>query len=287
MEKGVCDMVEMPKRVLCLMDLSIVGRASLSAVPCVLAACGVQCCPFPASLLSTHTGGFENVEILDLSEFGLKALDHIVAENTHFDAVYIGYLNSPGQFKLAQKVLEYYPDSQKIVDPSMGDEGTLYAGITEKTVEGMRVLCSRADLITPNVTESALLTGNDPTGWGVCDVRDNMEQLGAEGCNVLVTSVGLEDGGMGMLGYLPAEKRKFTVPVNMQPVSYPGTGDLFSASLTGLMLTGVALERAAASAGGFIEAAIKRTTEGGGVKRQGVWFEPCLHLLTSACEGCR
>ncbi|MDL2252505.1 PfkB family carbohydrate kinase [Ruminococcaceae bacterium OttesenSCG-928-I18] len=280
-------MVCMPKRVLCLMDLSIVGRASLSAAPCVLSACGVQCCPFPASLLSTHTGGFENVQILDLSEFGMKALDHIVAEGTHFDAVYIGYLNSPGQFRLAQKALDEYPGSKKIVDPSMGDEGSLYQGITQQTVEGMRALCAQADLITPNVTESALLTGNNPSHWTAKEARASLDTLGAKGTSVLVTSVELEEGGLGMLGYVPGENKRFTVPVNTQPKSYPGTGDLFTAALTGLMLSGMRLAEAAGVAGRFIEAAIRRTTEGGGVVRQGTWFEPCLHILTSACEDCR
>lgn len=277
----------MPKRVLCIMDLSIVGRASLAAVPSVLAACGVQCCPFPAALLSTHTGGFENIEILDLSEFGLRALKHIIAENTHFDAVYIGYLNSPGQFRLAKEALDAYDGCYKIVDPSMGDGGQLYQGITAETVESMRALCSRADLLTPNVTESALLTGNDPARWAAGNARECLDTLGKNGASVLITSVGLENGEMGMLGYEARENRKFTVPVNMQPQSYPGTGDLFTASIAGMLLSGLSLEKAAGVGGRFIEEAIKITTEGNGVVRQGTWFEPCLHILTSACAACR
>lgn len=275
----------MPKRVLCIMDLSIVGRASLSATPCVLAACGVQCCPFPASLLSTHTGGFAGVQVLDLSEFGLRALAHIVAEDTHFDAVYIGYLNSPGQFQLAQKALECYPASYKIVDPAMGDDGALYSGITRETVAGMQALCRLADLITPNFTESALLAGAEPAGWTVETLDGQLERLAAGGPSVLVTSVPLA-GGLGMRGYLPAEQRHFSIPVQMLPQSYPGTGDLFTASLAGLMLAGLPLEEAARAGAQFIEAAIRRTMAGGGTVRQGAWFEPCLPLLTKASGVC-
>ncbi len=274
----------MPKRVLCLMDLSIVGRASLAAVPNVLAACKVQCCPFPASLLSTHTGGFSGVQILDLSDFGLRALEHIRAEDTHFDAVYIGYLNSPGQFRLAEKALEYYPDSYKIVDPSMGDEGQLYAGITAETVAGMRALCQKANLITPNSTECALLCGGDPAHFGPQEVWESLDTMRGEDRAVLVTSVELADGGLGMLGCLCGEGPKFTLPVNRQAISYPGTGDLFTASLTGLTLAGMPLKEAAAVGASFIEAAIKCTTKGGGAVRQGTWFEPCLPILASACE---
>ncbi len=278
--------MEMPKRVLCIMDLSIVGRASLSATPCVLAACGVQCCPFPASLLSTHTGGFTGVQVLDLSEFGLRALGHIVAEGTHFDAVYIGYLNSPGQFRLAEKALESYPGSYKIVDPAMGDEGALYSGITEETVAGMQALCQKADLITPNFTESALLAGEDAATWTPERLQGRLASLAGGGATVLVTSVPATDGGMEMLGYLPAENLRFTLGVHMQPQSYPGTGDLFTAGLAGLMLAGLPLEQAAGASARFIEESIKNTAAKGSAVRQGAWFEPCLPILSRASGVC-
>ena len=43
-------------------------------------------------------------------------------------------------------------------DPIMGDEGKLYNGITEETIDLMRELISAADYIVPNYTEAAYLT---------------------------------------------------------------------------------------------------------------------------------
>ncbi|MCQ2447804.1 MAG: hypothetical protein MJ073_02700 [Oscillibacter sp.] len=46
-------------------DLSCFGRCSLTVAMPVLSAMGIQCCPIPTALLSTHTGGFEGYSFLD------------------------------------------------------------------------------------------------------------------------------------------------------------------------------------------------------------------------------
>ena len=43
-----------------------------------------------------------------------------------------------------------------MTDPIMGDEGKLYNGVTEETVENMRRLIGVADVIVPNLTEAHL-----------------------------------------------------------------------------------------------------------------------------------
>ena len=47
-----------PKKVLCIHDLSGVGRCSLAVVLPVLSVMGVQPVALPTVVLSTHTGGF-------------------------------------------------------------------------------------------------------------------------------------------------------------------------------------------------------------------------------------
>ena len=46
-------------RVLTIQDISCVGRCSMTVALPVLAACGVEACPLPTAVLSTHTGGLE------------------------------------------------------------------------------------------------------------------------------------------------------------------------------------------------------------------------------------
>ena len=47
-----------PKKVLCIHDLSGVGRCSLAVILPVLSVMGVQPVALPTVVLSTHTGGF-------------------------------------------------------------------------------------------------------------------------------------------------------------------------------------------------------------------------------------
>ena len=49
-----------------------------------------------------------------------------------------------------------------LLDPVMGDHGRAYSSITETHVQKMKELLPLADIITPNITESCLLTG---TPW--------------------------------------------------------------------------------------------------------------------------
>ena len=64
------------KRILCIQDLSTVGRSSLAVVSPVLSVMGYQCCPLPTALLSTHTGGFGTPARLDGCAYGEAALEH-------------------------------------------------------------------------------------------------------------------------------------------------------------------------------------------------------------------
>ena len=47
-----------------------------------------------------------------------------------------------------------------LLDPIMGDNGRLYQGFDRDYVEAMKDFCQQADVIIPNLTEAALLTGS-------------------------------------------------------------------------------------------------------------------------------
>ena len=51
------------------------------------------------------------------------------------------------------------PGGISIVDPAMADHGKLYSGFDEAYAEQMKALCHRADIILPNITEAAMLSG--------------------------------------------------------------------------------------------------------------------------------
>lgn len=275
-------MLQPPKKVLCLMDLSLAGRASLAVVLPVLAACGVQACPLPAALFSTHTGGFGSVVRQDEADFCHNALEHFKREKIDFDAVYVGYLFGEKQFALAEAALAQYPNALHLVDPALGDGGKVYNGLGEENVQRMKALCQKARLITPNVTESALLLDEDPekalVGAQAMEIR--LAKLAGESCSVLVTSVP-NGSGFEMMGCGPGGRDFFRIPSHHVNQHYPGTGDLMTSALCGLLLSrgDKNLKKAAELAGAFVETAAKATYEGGGNPRNGLWFEPFLPML--------
>ncbi|MDL2325249.1 pyridoxamine kinase [Ruminococcaceae bacterium OttesenSCG-928-A16] len=272
-----------PKRVLCIMDMAGAGRSSLAVVLPVLAACGVQGCPLPTALFSTHTGGFGTVEVQDTTEYAEKALAHYQQQQIHFDAIYTGYLQSDAQFALAQHAQKQYPGALLVADPAMGDHGKRYSKITPEMVGSMQKLCQTANLITPNYTETALLLNLEPDNTPPApeEIQRRLGLLSAPGCAVVATSVPLVGGGLAVAGCGPNGSGQYTLPVQLVPQNYPGTGDLFTAALVGLTLQGVPTPQAAAAAGEFAEAAAQATYVAGGETRHGVWFEAQLYRLTS------
>ena len=65
-----------PKRVAAIQDMSGFGRCSLTVILPVLSSMGVQVTPIPTAILSTHTGGFGEVVMRDLTEYIQPCLEH-------------------------------------------------------------------------------------------------------------------------------------------------------------------------------------------------------------------
>ena len=146
-----------PKKVLCIHDLSGVGRCSLAVILPVLSVMGIQPVALPTVVLSTHTGGFGTPARLDGCAYGEAALEHYRELGLSFDCIYTGYLGGEEQAALAEKAFDLWPSAYKVVDPVMGDNGKAYSTVTPAFIDRMRQLCRRADLILPNATEAGLL----------------------------------------------------------------------------------------------------------------------------------
>ena len=65
--------------------------------------------------------------------------------------------------KLVEQAFERWPRAVEVLDPVLGDGGRLYKGLGADMVPAMYNLCSKANLIVPNVTEAALLLGESVT----------------------------------------------------------------------------------------------------------------------------
>lgn len=271
-------MISAPKTVLCIHDLSGLGRSSLSVILPVLAAMGVQPVALPTMVLSSHTGGLGSPARMADSSYGTRALLHYKQLGVQFDYIYSGYLASADQARLVEEAISAWPRATAVVDPVMGDHGRIYSGVSPDLVGAMYSLCCRADLILPNLTEACLLLEQDYPGDAIspAEARALAGRLSELGPSAIVTGV---PAGR-CIGCAGAQKDRgeFFIKTPRLPRAYPGTGDIFAAVTVGGLARGNVPEAAAEVAAGFVAKCIAATPEGAD-SRLGVWLEQALPAL--------
>ena len=270
-------------RVAAIHDLSGFGRCSLSVILPTLSCMGVQACAVPTAVLSSHTGGLGNPVLRDLTDYIPQALEHYRSLNLEFDCVYSGFLGSTEQIDHCLEFFAEYPNSLKVVDPVMGDHGKPYKTYTPALMNRMQELVKVADVITPNLTEAAILlkehyptaplTSAQLKSWLV-----RQSELGPR--YVLLTGVEIADGCLINAGYDRVRGAFWRVDCDYVPVSYPGTGDIYASVIVGALLSGDSLPIAMERATRFLELAIKTTYSYGTDTRFGVMLESALPWLT-------
>ena len=280
-------------RVAAIHDMSGFGRCSLTVAIPVLSAMGVQCCPLPTAFLSTHTGGFTGFTFLDMTEEMPKVAAHWQELDLRFHAIYSGFLASERQIGIVSDFIRTFrrSDTLVVIDPVMGDGGSLYSSISKDMIGEMRRLIGEADLIVPNQTEAAFLLGEDPASHA--DTPEALKRrlraladLGPK--TVLLTSA--EDrtrpGEIGVAAYEKQSGRYWRVFSPRLQGSYPGTGDIFASVMLGSLLQGNSLPIAIDRAVQFISQCIKASDSYEYPRREGVLLERELPLLhTTALIG--
>ena len=148
--------------------------------------------------------------------------------------------------------------------------------------EQTALLAAEADLITPNLTEAALLLGEpfDRIPTTQAGIEAWLQRLSLDGKrSVVITGVSLAPKTLGA-GCLDGASGKIRFAMARQePGQFFGTGDLFAAVLLGSLLRGEALSEATARAVDFIQKAVARTLTAGTPMLEGVQFEPLLQEL--------
>jgi pyridoxine kinase len=269
----------------------------------VLSAVGIQTSVIPTAVLSTHTGGFDGFTYRDLSGDILPIAKHWNGLGLNFDAIYTGFLGSPAQVDLVIEAIGLLrsDDTIVVVDPVMADFGKLYTIFSEDFPFAMRRLCAEADVIVPNLTEAALLTGapyrEGPfTEAEVRDMLMKLAEIGGAGdsgarrtyslthqgpSRVVLTGVMYADAPdvIGAASY-DARSGEFAYAGDkrVEPM-YHGTGDVFASVLTAALVNGSPLAGACAAAVRFTVDSIIRTKAAGTDNRFGVDFESGLSDL--------
>ena len=154
-------------------------------------------------------------------------------------------------------------------------------------VEKMRWLISCADIITPNITEVALLL-DEPFTPRISpeEIKGRLRRLSAMGPQTVVaTSVPLLEGGRdpgqntSVIAYERDEDRFWRIDCAYIPAHYPGTGDTFSSVLTGSLIQGDSLSIALDRAVQFVTLGIRATFGQGLPSREGILLERILGSL--------
>ena len=265
------------KKILTIQDISCVGQCSLTVALPILSACGLETCILPSAVLSTHTGGFSGFTFRDLTDDMPSIQAHWQKENIKFKAIYTGYLGSIKQIGYVRNILETMgeADAVRIVDPAMADNGKLYSIFDMDYVEAMKPLCGTADILVPNITEAAFLTG--------CEYREEYDEayvdelckkltaLGAKA--VILTGVSYRAGKTGIaiyengkLGYYEHDKIS---------KGCHGTGDVYASAFVGALMNDKSLYEAAKIAADYTVKCIENT-QGDADHWYGAKFETAL-----------
>ncbi len=272
------------KKVAAIHDMSGVGRVSLTAVIPVLSAMGIQACPLPTALLSSHTQ-YPDFSFLDLTDNMVAMIREWKRLDVRFDAIYSGFLGSTRQIEIVEGFIRDFrrEETLVVVDPVLGDNGKLYATFNDDMVNGMRQLVSSADVITPNLTEAfALLNRPYQTSLTQDELKGLLTDLSAMGPKtVIITSVPLEgdEQHTSVCAYSTETDRFWRVTCQYMPAHYPGTGDTFTSVLTGALLQGDSLPMAIDRAAQFILQGIRATFGYRYDPREGVLLERVLPSL--------
>lgn len=293
----------MTKKIAVINDLSGFGRCSLTAAISVLSVMGVQPCPLPTAVLSAQTGypSYYCDDYTEKMEFFRREWEKM---GVRFDGIYTGFVASEAQISHIFRFLDtfYKKDTFLLVDPVMGDDGNVYKLFTPGLLAQMRILASRADVITPNLTELCLLAGEDYRGLQEIQeeqlLMQRIERLakklmrgepGTEGKagrkhpdTVVVTGIRFMDTKERLQKIGNLAVREDGCKLSAFPYigeSFSGTGDLFASMIAGATARGDDIFQAIDVAGELIEKAMKDSAAERVERNAGVNYEKYLQML--------
>lgn len=277
------------QRVAAIHDLSGFGRVSLTMVIPVLSTMGVQVCPLPTAVLSSHSA-YKDFRFVDLTNHLPSFIEHWKEINACFDGIYSGFLGSAGQIKIVKDFIDQFrkPDTLVVIDPVLGDNGKFYKTFDESMAEGMRGLVKNADVITPNITEVALLLGEEYketfTNEEIKEYLLKLTDMGPD--TAIITSIPgyPENKRTEVAAYSRKGKRFWKVSCDYIPAFFPGTGDAFTSVVTGSLLQGDSLPIALDRAVNFISLAIRASFGYDNDTMEGIMIEKVLDTLKAPVQ---
>ena len=264
-------------KILTVQDISCYGQCSTTVALPILSAFGYETAILPSAILSTHTAGFKNFTVHDLSDELPKIVNHWINEGIKYDVLYSAYLGEVRHIDMVLNMKETLlnNDGLFLVDPVMGDNGKLYPAFNNDYVVAMRRLIKEADIIIPNLTEAAFLADmpykEEYDEQYILSILKKLKSMGPK--TIVLTGARYEKDSIGIAIY-DGNKYQY-YKHEFLPVAFHGTGDIYTSAFLGSYLSNKDVLKASATAAAFVVKAIENTIDDPD-HRYGVKFEPIL-----------
>lgn len=266
-------------KILTIQDISCFGQCSITVALPLVSAFGIETAVLPSAVLSTHTSGFTDYTVRDLTEDLPAIRKHWESEEIYFDAIYTGFIASAEQLDYIKDIIDsrLKPDGVVFVDPAMADHGEFYNGFDQEFADKMGELCKLGDYILPNTTEACYILHKP---WKEQFSKEEMLEMAKELSNFTNRFVILKgyENDKNELGMVIFDKKDSSIEIvyndKVDYVSH-GTGDVFASSFVGSIMIGKSPAQAAKIAGEFTKTAIEKTV-GDETHTYGVKFEQAI-----------
>jgi len=272
------------KRVATIHDLCGVGKAALTNVIPVLATLGIEVCPIPTMILSTHTGGFNTPSIVKLEGYISKAIAHYIDIEIDFEGIFIGYLGSNDNIDETLTLLKSIKEDSSLIvlDPIFGDHGKYYSNFDKNYSDNLKKIARYSHVMTPNFTEACILVEekivSEVNEEELLTISRKLHELGCE--RIVITSVPLHnESKIGTAIYEGKSDSIELIVSDRLEKSYPGTGDVFTSVLIGMMLDGNSLSESTRKSCEFVEKCILESNKYDYPAKEGILLEKALKYL--------
>ncbi len=260
-------------------DLSGFGRCSLTVQLPIVSVLGIQGCVLPTAIFSNHTAydSFFYEDYTDRMEAYIAEWEKLGLE---FQGICTGFLGSERQIDIVRGFMEKFKKkgTAVIVDPVMGDDGVVYPTYSQAMCRRLEELLPFADIVTPNLTEACILSGEDYGDYSDENkLLDIAERIAAKGPKKIVITGIANEPYISNFWY---EKGKHGF-VNSKKIGCrrAGTGDMFSALIAGYAVRGDEFVKAVKKTASVIERCMEKSSKYGLPLADGVCFEEIMKSI--------
>lgn len=245
------------KKIALINDFTGFGRCSIAVELPIISALKVQCCPLPTSIFSNHTG-FDSYFFDDYTDRMERYVEEWKKLDLSFNGICSGFLGSSRQISIVKDFIKEFKtdDTIVVVDPVMGDYGKIYSTYTDEMCGLMKELVAGADIITPNITESCILTGTPYSDMlyekDIVELAEKLSMMGPE--KVVITGI-VQGTFISNYCYEREKegKKGYFVKALKIGAQRSGTGDIFTSIIAADAVNGVDFHKSVKKASSFIK----------------------------------